>query len=243
MHPRGRHASGISGAMLFRGAVTKPAHPGAEDFSVFEKMKRPPLREYKPRLANWEPAIESAHWLKAAPWQVFCTYTFGWRVSDEEAEHAFQAYIDRIEGTIKADVSYVCGHEKRFSGCGKPACGRHFHAVLASAAPLSPPLLKVLWTGMAGNRDDGADVRTYDPDRKGLLYVLKNMNQQHGDWSFRKLHLVLPNVAASALNHRSRRNLQRHQARLKAFAGTKPPILMPGGFVPAVPLGMFGHQF
>jgi hypothetical protein len=223
-----------------RGAVTKPAFHGEEDFSVLDKkVKR--LRDYTLPATHWEPVIELVHWLKEAPWQVFCTYTFGWRANDDEAERLFRAYINCLERTIKADISYVRGHEKRYSGCGKPACGRHFHVVMASAAPLNPTPLEVLWAGIAGHRDEGADVRLYNPSRNGLMYVLKNMNQQHGDWSFRKLHLVLPGIALEALRHGERRNVQRHQARLKTFASATPPTLMPGGFTPTASLVMFGQ--
>jgi len=207
---------------------------------MFEKQRKP-LRDYKLPAVHWEPVIKLASWLKNAPWQVFCTYTFGWRLSDEKAEHSFRTYINWVERTIKADVSYVRGHEKRLSGCGKPACGRHFHAVMASAARLDTTLLEVLWREVAGNHGDGANVRPYEPTRNGVQYVLKNMNQQHGDWSFRKLHLVLPGIGTEAKNHQERRNLQRHQARLNAFASVEPPKLMPGGFTPPAPLDMFGQ--
>ena len=114
------------------------------------EKKRKPLRNYKLPAVYWKPVAELAKWLKPVPWQVICTFTFGRRVSDYEAEDRFRAYINRVEYAIKADISYVRGHEKRFSGCGKPACGRHYHAVMASAAPLNPAFLEVLWTKNAG---------------------------------------------------------------------------------------------
>jgi hypothetical protein len=204
---------------------------GAEDFRVLKKKEQPLHfydRENMPYEVDRKAVAERAHWLKLAPWQVFCTYTFGGRPPDEETEQVFGTYINQLEHSGRADISYVCGHEKRFSGCGKPASGRHFHTVMASAAPLSPAILEFFWTSIPGNRRDSANVRPYDPTRNGVLYILKSIDQQHGDWSFRKLHLVLPGIDVGSLNHGERRNLQRHQARLKAFA-IKPPKLMPGG--------------
>ena len=184
-------------------------------------------RENMPYAADRKRITELAKWLKNVEWQVFCTYTFGWRASDAEADKAFRQYVNCIESTVKADVIYVRGDEKRFSGCGKPACGRHYHAVMASAAPLTPSLLEFFWNSIAGNRNDGAWVLPYDLKQDGLAYVLKRMNQQHGDWSFRKLHLAIPGITAK--NQRERRSLQRHQSRLKAFASVVRPKLMPGG--------------
>ena len=195
------------------------------------KKNEPTLRYYdrenRPYAADRRRIAELTKWLEVVNWQVFCTYTFGWRASDAEADQAFRRYVNCIESTVKADVIYVRGDEKRFSGCSKPACGRHYHAVMASAAPLAPSLLEFFWNSIAGNRNDGAVVLPYDPKRNGLAYVLKLMNQQHGDWSFGKLCLALPGMTAQ--NHQQRRNLQRHQSRLKAFTSVVQPKLMPGG--------------
>jgi hypothetical protein len=161
-----------------------------------------------------------AAWLKSVEWQLFATFTFGSRRSDESASRAFDRFINRLEREIGADIVYVRGDEKRISGCGKPDCGRHFHVALASAAPLPPNLVKWHWKYVGGDYDDGADVQPYDADRNGIRYILKMMNQQHGDWKARSLDLVFP-VSAEKLNKRKRRHLRRHEARIKAFADKK----------------------
>jgi hypothetical protein len=98
---------------------------------------------------------------------------------------------------------------------------------------------------MPGNWDDGADVRRFDDKLDGIKYVLKMMNQPHGDWTARKLHLVMP-MSAETLKKRTRRNLRRHEARTKLFASMeKPPELMPGGPGPIVHVPLlsgFGEQ-
>ncbi len=210
-----------------------------EEVVMIEKSKREKaIRWYEP--PSWPYAKDRkmmrdyARWLKQVNWQLIATFTFGSRLSDEEANRKFAEFINRLEATIKADVSYVRGDEKRFSGCGKPACGRHFHVVMTSAAPLHPAFVEWLWRDVAGHRDDGADVQPYDASLNAVPYVLKMMDKLHGDWIFRNLHLVFP-VSAEILNRQKRRHLQRHEARKKFFASMSPPPKLPEPIVP-VPL-------
>ena len=102
-------------------------------------------------------------------------------------------FINRLELHLKSDVGYVRGDEKRVSGCGKPACGRHYHALLTSAAPLKPAFVEWLWNYVAGNpsNDGGAKVEAYDSSKNGAGYVLKLINQPEGDWALGRLELVL----------------------------------------------------
>jgi hypothetical protein len=159
---------------------------------------------------------EYADWLRMVPWKLFCTFTFAWKVSDLQANRIYVEFINRLERALKSDVGYVRGDEKRISGCGMPACGRHFHALLTSAAPLVPSDIEQRWMSMAGKRYDGAGakVEPYDPNRNGASYVLKFINREHGDWAFRKLHLFHPGARSlQTVNKRTRRLLRRHHAR------------------------------
>jgi hypothetical protein len=173
--------------------------------------------------ADRQTADEYARWLKPVKWQLFCTFTFAWPVSDPQAQDAFDNFINRLESAVKSDVGVVCGSEKRFSGCGKPACGRHFHALLTSVAPLQPSLVTWLWTSMAGRRADnaGADVQPYDAGRNGASYVLKLVAQPYGDWTFRKLHLFHPSLTKAHMTSRMRRNLRRHRDRQQEFVSAR----------------------
>jgi hypothetical protein len=157
-----------------------------------------------------------ADWLVKAPWQLFCTFTFTWKVSDQQAHETFVEFINRLESSLKCNVAYVRGDEKRFSGCGKPACGRHFHVLLASEKPLPRGFVAFLWKSMAGKRSDdaGARVEPYDSHQNGVSYVLKSISDIHGDWSFRKLHLFHPEARSlQSSNARLRRSLRRQHAR------------------------------
>jgi hypothetical protein len=187
-------------------------------------------RERWPYAADRQIVEEYATWVRTIPWKLFCTFTFASRVSDQQAEKVFAGYINQLEKFYRSDIVYVRGDEKRLSGCGKPASGRHFHALLASAAPLHPFSVESIWTEMAGKRADGANAlaKPYDSTRNGASYILKMMNHPDGGWTLRKFHLFHPE--AVLLNKRSRRYLRRHSDRVISFeAGNRTWLLHPDG--------------
>lgn len=166
-----------------------------------------------------------AQWFKQVDWRFFCTFTFAWRVNDQQADRIFTEFIDRLERDLKCDLGYVRGDEKRFSGCGKPASGRHYHVLLTCAAPVSASRVKYLWQSMAGNRSDdaGAKVEPYDSTQNGVAYVMKALVQEHGEWGFRKMHLFHPEARMLHDDDaRSRRNIRRHRARQQQFSNCNP---------------------
>jgi hypothetical protein len=182
-------------------------------------------RERLPYAVDRKTAEEYAIWLRQVPWKLFCTLTFAWKVSDPQADKTFTEFINRLERTLGCDVGYVRGDEKRFSGCGKPACGRHFHVLMTSAAPISPSTVACLWQGMAGNRSDkaGAHIEPYDASQNGVSYVLKFINQVDGDWKFGRLDLFHPEVRRLRTpTKRLRRHLRRHEARELHFSQFNP---------------------
>ena len=157
-----------------------------------------------------------ATWFKPIHWQLIGAFTFAWSVSDRQADGVFSGFIHGIEKHYRSDVGYVRGDEKRFSGCGKPASPRHYHALLACAAPLSPNFVADLWMSMAGHRSDGAGAKVdvYDPNKNGVSYVLKHMNQANGAWTLSKnLYLFLPPANIEVVGKRMRRHLRRHSVR------------------------------
>lgn len=171
--------------------------------------------------ANWEQIDKLTNWVKQVPWRFFCTFTFAWRVSDPQAENVFHAFIDRLERHLRCEVCFVRGDEKRFSGCGMPASGRHFHVLLTCLAPVQPQFIESLWTSMAGSRADGAgaQVEDYNPDENGASYVLKCIYQPEGNWDFRHLELFHVDArAAQSMNKRWRRRLKRFNARQEKSA-------------------------
>jgi len=164
---------------------------------------------------------EYADWFKQVKWRFFGTFTFAWKVSDQQAKKDFNGFIDRLESLLKCDVGYVRGDEKRFSGCGKPASARHFHAILTCVAPASSEFIAELWMSMMGRRSNGAGalVLPYDPNLNGVSYVLKQINQPDGDWDFRKLHLFHPLAGEEKVTKRLRRYLRRHPALAQILVG------------------------
>ena len=161
-------------------------------------------------------------WLRPVPWQLFCTFTFAWQVSDPQAVRVFGAFVNRMERSLHGPVAYVRGDEKRFSGCGVPAAPRHFHALLTAHRKLNHQVVADLWMGMAGRRENGAgaNVRIYDPNLGGLAYTLKFINEPDGDWDLRNVDLFLSSRTPQAMNCRQRRRLTRH-AKRSQLAGTE----------------------
>src|ERR1035437_1065116 len=121
-------------------------------------------REHWPYASDQNTAKKYAEWVKLMSWQLFCTFIFAWKVSDQQADKTFIEFINRLEGSLKCNVAYVRGDENRFSGAGKPACARHFHALLTSEIPLHPTIVEFFWESMACKRSDdaGAQVEPYD---------------------------------------------------------------------------------
>jgi hypothetical protein len=161
-----------------------------------------------------------AEWLRPVPWSMFATLTFAGRVSHAQGNVVFRDFIDKSEKYLKCDIGYVRGDEKRPSGCGKSACGLHYHAVLACAARIDISIsrsLEVLWQSMAGKRNDdaGAQIELYDPDQKGLEYVLKGLSKPEATWDIGKLELFLPRTPGEKTTAHKRRHQQRHQLRLE----------------------------
>jgi hypothetical protein len=175
--------------------------------------------------ADRKPIYELADWVSQIDWRLFGTFTFAWKVNDYVADRIYVEFINRLEQCLKSDVGYVRGDEKRFSGCGQPACARHFHVLLTSAAPLAPAFVEELWMSMAGNRADGAgaQVKPYDPTGNAALYVLKSMNKVEGDWKFGKFELFHPLVKGLQIPTKGlKRHLRRHKARQQKFGSLVP---------------------
>ena len=94
-----------------------------------------------------ETARAYSKWVRAVPWQLFGTFTFPQKpLNDEWADKEFAEFINRLEASLKSDVCYIRADERRLSGCGRPECGLHFHALLTSVAPMHPALVEWLWT-------------------------------------------------------------------------------------------------
>jgi len=157
-------------------------------------------------------------WLRRVPWQLFCTLTFAWPVSDRQASKVFSEFINRIEKGLRGPIAYIRGDEKRYSGCGMPGAPRHFHVLMAAHRPLDRHWVCEHWMSLAGCRANGAgaDARIYDASLPGLAYVLKFINEPDGDWDFRNLDLFLPTDIQRRANHRQRRRLSRHLRRMEA---------------------------
>ena len=173
---------------------------------------------------------EYAEWLQGVPWQLFCTLTFAWPVSDWQAPQVFKAFMNLLERSFRCPIAYLRGDEKRFSGCGKPAAPRHYHVMLAAAVRLDPTCVGDTWMRMAGFRADGAGAKVcaYDPKGNAIAYCLKFIFQPEGNWDFRNLDLYLCPPNAMNKNRRQRRRLARNAQRLLQAAQPTPHLYVRG---------------
>jgi hypothetical protein len=179
-------------------------------------------RERMPYKADTDRILKTTAWLKSLPWQLFCTLTFAYQVSLQQANALFDQFIDRSENSIRAPLTYVRGTENRYSGCGLPGSPWHFHLVIGADVALDPERLGRLWESMAGRRTSGAgaDMRPYDRRLEGLAYVLK-----FGEWDFRNLHLAF---GARPTTARARRRQRRQQIRIsKTDSGARADFTWP----------------
>ena len=99
-----------------------------------------------------------------------------WRIAFNGSEPVHQETLERFA--------------KRFSGCGMPESGRHYHAVLGCVLSVTPQEVQEIWMEMAGRQKHGAGakVEIYDPNRNGLSYVLKSINHPDSDWHLSLVH-------------------------------------------------------
>jgi hypothetical protein len=166
---------------------------------------------------NWSRDLaQYAAWLEGVPWQLFCTFTFAWPVSDMQADRVFHEFIVRLETRIRGPIAYVRGDEKRFSGCGKPGAPRHFHALIGAHRQLHCQWVAEEWMRLAGRRKNGAgaDVRVYNAGGGALPYCLKFIHTPRGDWAFANLDIFLEPLKLDEMNKRQRRRLRRHRDRV-----------------------------
>ena len=157
-----------------------------------------------------------AKWLRRVQWQAFCTFEFTHRVSLPQGQEAFRLYINELERTLRARVTFVLGQERRSATPTRSAAPLHFHALMTSEVPLSPELMRTRWWSFAGRGKDGhtADIQEYVRGGRGEEYCLKFMNNVEGDWWHRNLGFYLPGMPGPRKGgHRSARACTRFRSR------------------------------
>lgn len=127
---------------------------------------------------------ELAFWVKKVDWKFFGTFTFAWEVSDQQAENVFAAFIVRLERHLRCEVCFIRGDEKTFSGSGKPATGRHFHALLTCVAPVNANFIASLWKSMAGTRQK---LLRFDYDKAIFSFCIAHIHSFGSAGSFSDL--------------------------------------------------------
>ena len=162
----------------------------------------------------------TAEWLAPIPWQLFATFTFPWEVNALRADWYFKRVINELEKALRHRICYFAGRERKPRSVGSEVPW-HFHVLLAAECPIPAKLVSDTWRSLVGigNRTlthpngDSVDLREFDPDKRGVEYCIKVLNDSHGDWSFRWLELFNIKMPRSGvMNHRKLRQLRRSAA-------------------------------
>ena len=170
-------------------------------------------------------------WLRGWDWRWWVTLTSSRDLAPDEADALLDDCLGELEAVFHDSLTCMIGQEqKTYSGCGKPAGRVHFHLLIGSAVNL-PASAIVNWrqqSKFGGSRTSGAGayVRSYDPNRGAVSYLLKFMADPAWDVRFRSLELLSPQTPiSSATSSRMRRRLQRCEER-RAKAATQPVAVM-----------------
>lgn len=168
-----------------------------------------------------------ATWLAPIHWQFFVTLTFRWNVREDTAIKHLRGFISNIQRELRSRVCFVAGKERR-SASTSAEVPWHFHVLLTAKVPITEDLIRSSWRSQAGPgkrtpshpEGDSADIRPYDPERRGVEYCLKLVNNTDGDWLSAWLEYFNPNIPWSGKNsHKSVR--QRRRARAEAERARK----------------------
>jgi hypothetical protein len=170
---------------------------------------------------------ELAEWLRPIDWQLFVTLTFPWNARSETADVKFKSLINSLERTMQTSVCYVAGKEARSkAGAVVPW---HFHALLASLAPIPASLVKLCWMESVGRTpsdlqaDDLVDVRPFNGQLQGIEYAVKQIRTE-GEWFLNAVERFHPAIEKDQpRNHRYFRKKRRWDAQLAHAAQSAEP--------------------
>jgi hypothetical protein len=120
----------------------------------------------------------TAEWLAPISWQLWATFKFPYRASQDSARHKFDEMANLIERSTRTRLCYVYAAEQRDKS-GVVSVPLHIHAAFASLRTLTTQLVAGMWTADVGRRDsedsDLARVELYDPSQDGLSYIVKQI--------------------------------------------------------------------
>jgi hypothetical protein len=112
-------------------------------------------------------------WIAGHPWQLYCTGTFGRRLSLALTEKSFRVYLRQLSHAISdCPIAVYAVRERRTSGLGLPPIAAHWHFLLAAAPQHREALernAKKLWRHKNGLEH----ILPYDPSSNGAHYVTK----------------------------------------------------------------------
>jgi hypothetical protein len=113
-------------------------------------------------------------WLRRYDWQWFCTLTFRAGIRRKASDQLFRHWIAALEAYESKSLSWV-----RMVEFGGEFGKLHFHVLIAGPRRLLMQKAVDLWIKLAGS----AVIGPYDPERRGLEYMLKSI-EDNPDYDF-----------------------------------------------------------
>lgn len=166
------------------------------------------------------------------PWQLFCTFTFGRRLrnGDAEGRWAWKQFMNELERDHGDTIGRLVAEEKRYGSGGLSEIRLHYHALFASDHIIAGSTIRRAWSIYAGNGRNLVDVRTYDRSSSAVAYCLKLHGSMEGELELYNLDLYSPIQSLGCeANSRSRRRLRRQLARRSNSAGDQSTQFPLGG--------------
>lgn len=162
-------------------------------------------------------------WLKPIQWQAIATLTFPRTVGEEAASRTFKWFVNEIERGQRGRVCTVSAMERRARD-GDPV-PLHIHASLASLRPLTTQIVSDAWNHAVGRpsslRSDLALVEKYDPSRRGIDYVLKQISDPNCHWDVHNVEYFHPEMQPSVkTDHTSLRSARRWSQQVSVLSPT-----------------------
>lgn len=117
---------------------------------------------------------EFVQWLRRYEWTWFCTLTFRPGIRRKASDQILRHWIAALEAYDGRSLSWV-----RLVEYGGVAGKLHFHVLIAGTKRTPTQLATELWIKMAG----AAVIGPYDPQRRGLEYALKSI-EDDPDYDF-----------------------------------------------------------
>jgi hypothetical protein len=162
-------------------------------------------------MQNQPVGVPLSEWLRDIPWQLFGTFKFPYPIQQDSARGTMLQMTQSVAHTMQCRLGYVYAMERR-DRTGVAIVPLHFHAAFVAPKPLSADLIADTWNNAVGRPHAGngdlALVEPYDPSRRGIEYILKQMTDPDCQWTTHDVEFFSPTMPKHRMSPRSIRRWQ-----------------------------------